>query len=131
MAVGGSLGALTRYGIGLTAAKYLGRGFAWGTLAVNVAGCFVMGIVLEVMLNLESRPAEAITPALKLQLALWRQGVAIGFLGALTTFSTFGADTLRDLEGGRALVSLTNVALNVVLSLVAVWMGMMVMRAGR
>lgn len=90
-----------------------------------------MGIVLEVMLNLESRPAEAITPALKLQLALWRQGVAIGFLGALTTFSTFGADTLRDLEGGRALVSLTNVALNVVLSLVAVWMGMMVMRAGR
>lgn len=131
VAVGGSLGALTRYGIGLTAAKYLGRGFAWGTLAVNVAGCFVMGIVLEVMLNLESRPAEAITPALKLQLALWRQGVAIGFLGALTTFSTFGADTLRDLEGGRALVSLTNVALNVVLSLVAVWMGMMVMRAGR
>lgn len=131
VAIGGSLGALTRYGVGLAAAKYLGRGFAWGTLAVNVAGCFVMGIVLEVMLNLESRPAEAITPAIKLQMALWRQGVAIGFLGALTTFSTFGADTLRDLEGGRPWVSLANVTANLVLSLVAAWVGVMVMRGGR
>src|SRR4029078_9741092 len=113
----------------LAAAKYLGRGFAWGTLAVNVAGCFVMGIVLELMLGLESRPAEAMTPALKFQLALWRQGVAIGFLGALTTFSTFGADTLRELEGGKPLVAIANVAANVVLSLVAVWAGMGLVRA--
>lgn len=131
VAVGGSLGALTRYGVGLASAKILGRGFAWGTLAVNVAGCFVMGIVMEVMLNLESRSAEAITPAMKLQMALWKQGVAIGFLGALTTFSTFGADTLREFEGGKPLLAIGNVVANLVLSLAAVWVGVMVMRVGR
>jgi fluoride exporter len=129
VAIGGSLGALARYGTGLAAAKLLGKGFPWGTLLVNVAGCFIMGIVAEVMLDLEARPVEAITPALRLQMALWRQGVAIGFLGALTTFSTFGADTLRELEGGQPLVALANIGANVVLSLAAVWAGMAVMQA--
>ncbi|HEY2411596.1 MAG TPA: CrcB family protein [Pirellulaceae bacterium] len=129
VAVGGSAGALVRYGVGLAAAKFLGRGFPWGTLTVNVAGCFVMGIVMELMLDLEARSVEAITPSLRLQLAFWRQGVAIGFLGALTTFSTFGADTLRELESGRPLVSLANVAANLVLSLAAVWLGVAFMRA--
>jgi CrcB protein len=129
VAVGGSLGALARYATGLAAAKLLGKGFPWGTFAVNVTGCFIMGIVLEVMLDLEARPAETITPMLRLQMALWRQGVAIGFLGALTTFSTFGADTLRELESGRPLTALANVAANVVLSLAAVWAGMAVMQA--
>jgi CrcB protein len=62
-------------------------------------------------------------------MAFWRQGVAIGFLGALTTFSTFGADTLRALEGGRPLISLTNVVANLALSLAAVWFGVALMRA--
>ena len=129
VAVGGSLGALSRYGAGLAAAKFFGKGFPWGTLLVNVGGCFIMGIVLELMLDLEARSTETITPALRLQMAFWRQGVAIGFLGALTTFSTFGADTLRELEGGRPLISLANVAANLVLSLAAVWVGVAVMRA--
>jgi CrcB protein len=129
VAIGGSVGALARYGTGLAAARLLGKGFPWGTLAVNVAGCFIMGIVTEVMLDMEARPLEAITPALRWQMSLWRQGVAIGFLGALTTFSTFGADTLRELEGGQPLVALANVAANVVLSLAAVWAGMAVMQA--
>jgi CrcB protein len=129
VAIGGSAGALARYGVGLAAARLLGRGFPWGTLVVNVFGCFVMGIVMEVVLGLEARSAETISPAVKLQMALWRQGVAIGFLGALTTFSTFGYDTLRELEGGKPLVALANVAANVVLSLAAVWAGMVVVRA--
>jgi len=129
VAVGGSFGALTRYGVGLAAAKLLGRDFPWGTLLVNVAGCFIMGIVMELMLDLEARSAETITPTLRLQMAFWRQGVAIGFLGALTTFSTFGSDTLRELEGGRPLISLTNVAANLMLSLAAVWLGVALMRA--
>jgi len=129
VAVGGSLGALTRYGVGLAAARLLGRGFPWGTLAVNVIGCLVMGIVMERLLDLEARPAEAITPRLQLSLALWRQGVAIGFLGALTTFSTFGADTIRELQGDQPLVGLANIAANVLLSLAAVWAGMALMQA--
>jgi CrcB protein len=129
VAIGGVAGALARYGVGLAAARLLGRGFPWGTLVVNVVGCFIMGIVMEFVLGLEARPTEMITPAVKLQIALWRQGVAIGFLGALTTFSTFGYDTLRELEGGRPLVAIANVAANVVLSLAAVWVGMAIVRA--
>jgi CrcB protein len=128
VAIGGSLGAIARYGTGLWAARVLGKGFPWGTLIVNVVGCFIMGIVVEIMLDLEAHTAEAITPAIRRQMALWHQGVALGFLGALTTFSTFGADTLREFEGGKPQVALANIAANMLLSLGAVWAGMAVMR---
>ncbi len=127
VAAGGSLGAVSRYGIGLAAARLLGKGFPWGTLGVNVVGCFMMGLVMELLLDFESH--SEITPAIKVQMALWKQGVAIGFLGGLTTFSSFGADTLRDFQAGQPLLALANVAANVVLSLAAVWAGMAVMQA--
>lgn len=128
VALGGSLGALTRWGIGLAAVKWLGKGFPWGTLAVNVAGCFVMGIVLELLLDLKVQANSGLTPAVQGQIAFWHKGVAIGFLGALTTFSTFGADTLRDFQAGQTTLVLGNIAANVLLSLGAVWGGMMLMR---
>jgi CrcB protein len=128
IAGGGALGALARYGAGLAAAHWLGKSFPWGTLSVNVLGCLVMGIVLEVIADLESHSADTLTSSLRLQLALWHKGVAIGFLGALTTFSTFGGDTLRELQGGQALLALANVTANVVLSLAAVWCGMALAR---
>ena len=124
---GGALGAVTRYGVGLAAARLLGKGFPWGTLAVNVAGCFLMGLVMDVLLGLEATPK--MTPAIQSQLTLWKQGVAIGFLGGLTTFSSFGADTLRDVQAGQPLLALGNVAANVILSLAAVWAGMALMQA--
>ena len=127
VAVGGSLGALARYAVGLAAAQLLGRGFPWGTLAVNVAGCFFMGLVMEWILDLESH--EVLTAALGRELAFWRQGVAIGFLGGLTTFSSFGADTLRELQSGHTGLGLANIAANVLLSLAAVWAGMSLMQA--
>jgi CrcB protein len=127
VAAGGSLGALARYGIGLAAARLLGKGFPWGTLAVNIAGCFLMGIVMDLLLGLEATPK--MTPAIQSQLAIWKLGVAIGFLGGLTTFSSFGADTWRDVQAGQPLIALANVAANVILSLAAVWAGMALMQA--
>src|SRR4029450_6328252 len=88
VAAGGSLGALSRYATGLAAARLFGTGFPWGTLLVNVAGSFAMGLVMSVILDLESHTAESITPVIKDQLAFWHRGVAIGFLGGLTTFSS-------------------------------------------
>ena len=129
VAVGGSLGALARYGTGLAAGRWMGTGFPWGTLAVNVVGCFLMGMVMRIILNLESHTAEAITPAVKLQLSLWHRGVAIGFLGGLTTFSSFGADTIRQLQSGNFGLGLANIGGNVLLSLAAVWAGMAIMQA--
>jgi CrcB protein len=127
VAVGGSLGALSRYAVGLAAARIAGSGFPWGTLAVNVIGCFLMGIVMEWILDLESH--KELTAEATRRLAFWRQGVAIGFLGGLTTFSSFGADTLRELHAGQVSVGLGNIAANVLLSLAAVWAGMSLMQA--
>lgn len=124
VAFGGTLGALTRYGVGLAAARALGKGFPWGTLIVNVTGCFVMGIVLEIIADLESHAPGGLTSSIRAQLDFWHKAVAIGFLGGLTTFSSFGGDTLRELQGGQPGVALVNVAANVVLSLAAVWLGM-------
>jgi len=126
VAIGGALGALARYGVGLAAGQVLGKGFPWGTLIVNVAGCFAMGIVLELMADLEARPPEGLTESIRNQLAFWHKAVAMGFLGGLTTFSSFGADTLREIQGGQPLLAITNVMANVVLSLAAVWCGIAV-----
>jgi fluoride exporter len=128
VALGGSCGAVARYAVGLTAARLWGVGFPWGTLLVNVVGCFLMGLVLELLLGLETRGAAAPIPVLPWQASLWRHGVAIGFLGGLTTFSSFGADTVRQFAGGQPAVALTNIAANVLLSLAAVWLGIVVMR---
>ena len=127
VAVGGSLGAVARYAVGLAAARLAGSGFPWGTLSVNVVGCFLMGIVMEWILDLESQ--RELTAAITRQLGFCKHGVAIGFLGGLTTFSSFGADTLRELHAGQVSVGLGNIAANVLLSLAAVWAGMSLMQA--
>jgi fluoride exporter len=129
VAIGGALGACARYATGLAAALMFGKGFPWGTLIVNVGGCFAMGIVLEFMADLEAQPPAGLTPAIRSQLSFWHKAVAVGFLGGLTTFSSFGADTLRELQGGRTGTALANIAANVALSLAAVWCGMALLRA--
>lgn len=129
VAIGGGLGAVTRYLTGLAAARWLGAGFPWGTLVVNVAGCFAMGLVMAKLLNLESGLAGSPGPALRWQLDFWQRGVAIGFLGGLTTFSSFGADTIRQLQAGQTGPAMANIAGNLLLSLAAVWAGMALMQA--
>ena len=108
---GGALGSIARYLVGLLVHERAGTRFPYGTFVVNIAGCFVMGLVLAVLdARLELSPA-------------WREAVPIGFIGAFTTFSTFEYETLRAMQNGEALAALAYVVSSVVLGLGAVWAG--------
>lgn len=127
VAAGGALGALTRYVVGLLAGRALGTSFPWGTLIVNVVGCLIMGAVLHILADLEVR--SAVAAPLRFQIEIWHKAVAIGFLGGLTTFSSFGADTFRELQTGSFSTAMLNVLANVALSLIAIWLGLTIARA--
>jgi fluoride exporter len=89
IALAGSLGTLARYGLGGLVQEYSGKVFPWGTVVVNLLGCFVFGILFS---SLEERwPASGEV----------RSIVLIGFLGAFTTFSTFIFETRKLLEDAQ------------------------------
>jgi CrcB protein len=109
--LGGALGSIARYVVGLVVYERMGTRFPYGTFVINISGCFVIGLVLTV---LDDRLG--LSPA-------WREALAIGFVGAFTTFSTFEYETLRAVQHGNAATALTYVASSVVLGFVAVWAG--------
>jgi CrcB protein len=115
IALGGALGALARVGVTTFLTRALGAGFPWGTGIVNVAGSFLMGAVLVLVLRNEemARHAPLIGP---------------GFLGGFTTFSAFALDALVLAERGRALAAGGYVLGSVALSLIAVALGAWVAR---
>jgi CrcB protein len=111
IALFGALGTLTRYGLSGLAHRLLGAGFAWGTLAVNLLGCLLLGALMELALSSTALPRA------------WRAPLAIGFCGAFTTFSTFGYETLRYLQDGALYLAAANALANFVLGLGMVWLG--------
>ena len=84
---GGSIGALSRYGVSLVAAQLLGTKFPWGTLIVNLSGCFLIGLAF----TLAERGLSIMNPSIRLFFIT-------GFFGALTTFSTFGLETVNSMR---------------------------------
>ena len=82
VAVGGALGAVSRYSFGLVALALIGNRFPWATLGVNVVGSFLIGLA-AVLIGDRIVDGE-----------LWRPLIIVGFLGAFTTFSAFSLDTL-------------------------------------
>lgn len=110
--LGGALGALTRYILSNLVYTWFGRNFPYGTLTVNIIGSFLMGFLTVLIMQ-----KWAFNPALKL-------GVLVGFLGSLTTFSTFSLDTLSLLEEGAIFAAMLNVFLSVTVCVTAVWLGM-------
>ncbi|MEZ5958047.1 MAG: fluoride efflux transporter CrcB [Hyphomonadaceae bacterium] len=108
VAVGGALGAVARYGVGLGAARWLGLAFPWGTLAVNIVGGFAMGWL-----------AARVGPE---QEAL-RLALGVGVLGGFTTFSAFSLETVRLMEHQPGLAALYAAA-SVVVSVGACWLGL-------
>jgi len=105
IAVFGAMGTLARYGLqGLVQVK-MGSTFPYGTLAINLTGCFFLGLIGQFTLN-----RMVISPEL-------RMAIAVGFFGGYTTFSSFGWETAKMLEAGEWLWATTYVASSVVLGL--------------
>ncbi len=117
LAIAGAAGTVSRYVVSGWAYRLLGERFAFGTLAVNVVGCFLLALVMQVALVSDAVPRS-------LRLAL-----TVGFLGAFTTFSTFGYETLRYLEDGAWLLATANVAANLIVGLSACWAGLLAANA--
>ena len=117
IAVAGAAGAVCRYAIGLWCMRSIGGHFPWGTLTVNVVGCFLMGLTIHF-----GEAAKALSPLTTLALA-------VGFLGALTTFSAFGVQTYSLWEHGRSAHALANIGANLLLALLATWVGITLGRA--
>ncbi len=113
----GALGCLTRYYLSGWAYDLLGRSFPYGTLLVNILGAFIIGLVMEFGMRSTLLPATL------------RIGLTIGFLGGLTTFSTFSYETFRLLEDGEFFVATANVLVSVIICLVFTWLGIHAARA--
>lgn len=113
--IGGSVGALCRYGTGLLAVKLFGTGFPWGTLLVNLMGCFLIGLSFAL-----AERTSLLSPSVRLLFMT-------GFLGALTTFSTYALETVNSARAGINLTAVANVLVNniggVVLVVIGMWLG--------
>lgn len=111
VAVGGSIGAVARYLMTLGIQRIVPTSFAAvGTLCVNVLGCLLIGL----MMALAER--EAVSPTMKLV-------IVTGLLGSLTTFSTFGFETVELARAGRMPAAFANVGVNLLLGLPCVLLG--------
>lgn len=116
IAIGGAIGALLRFFMSNGVYKMLGRDFPYGTLAVNVFGSLLIGVLFILLIEKMAVAAE------------WRVGLLVGLIGAFTTFSTFSLETFSLLENGAFLRAGLNVFLSVVLCLAATWLGISIGR---
>lgn len=113
----GAAGCLSRYFLSGWVYQLFGRGFPYGTLAVNIIGSFLIGLTMEFSIR-----SALISPVLRIALT-------IGFLGGFTTFSSFSFETFRLLEEGAFVIAFFNVLVSVVSCLACTWIGIVVARA--
>ena len=116
--VGATVGASCRYYIGVLSLQYLGKALPYGTLISNVIGSFIAGILVVVILE-------------KLLLSeTYRLMLLVGLTGSLTTMSTLSFESLEMLGGGNYGQALSNILLNIGLSLLAAGFGVMLAKYG-
>ena len=113
IAVGSALGGVARFWCSGVAARFMGETFPWGTIIVNVVGCFIIGFFATI-----TGPDGRVFSD-----TLTRQFAMIGILGGYTTFSSFSIQTLNLVQDGEWWLAGANIALSVVACLVAVWLG--------
>ena len=115
VAGGGAIGAVLRYWTYLGVHALLGRGFPYGTLAVNIIGSLAIGVLYVLLVERTDSPE-------------LRALLMTGLVGGFTTFSAFSLETLILLEQGEPLKALLNVVLSVVLCVAIAWTGVIVGR---
>jgi len=108
----GATGTLARYGLDGWIQYRVGARFPAGTLAINLIGCLLLGVIGEFSLNHISVPPD------------WRIGLTIGLMGGFTTFSTFGWDTVRMLNDGEWIKAVVYVAASVLGGIICMIAGM-------
>jgi CrcB protein len=111
IALGGAVGSILRYLIGGALQRSSASGYPVGTMFVNVAGCFLIGVFVRYLLNMQTS-------------AELRALLVVGFCGGFTTFSTFSFETVGLIEGGEYARAATYIVGSVVLCLVATFAGM-------
>jgi fluoride exporter len=111
IALGGALGSIARYWVGSTVSGRLGARFPYGTLVINMTACVLIGFTVTFL----GRRAELSTA--------WRYLVAVGFIGAYSTFSTYEWETLSSMRSGALALAALYAVGSLVLGLAAVWGG--------
>ena len=113
--IGGAAGTGARYLVALWAAQRFGSGFPYGTLIVNLVGCFLIAAVMHAAVTLSWSPT-------------LRSAIAIGFIGGLTTYSSFNYETSRLLEEGALAAATLNAAATIFGAFAAGWLGILCAR---
>jgi CrcB protein len=117
IALGGALGAVGRYALSSQITHWIGPGFPWGILLVNLVGCFVMGVIAELgALSLNLSPE-------------MRAFLTTGILGGFTTFSAFALDSAVMIERGDWGATVLYVSASVLGSIAALFLGLLAVRS--
>ncbi len=111
IAVGGAFGSIARYWVGSTIAGRMGARFPYGTFVINITACIVIGFSLTYL-----GKRTGMDPA-------WRFLIAVGFIGAYSTFSTFEWETLSTLRSGAFALAALYAVGSLILGLIATWCG--------
>ncbi len=109
--LGGGIGAAARFALGTWIGQNWGRNFPLGTFVINISGSFILGVIMGTV------EAQVLSPAVRL-------GLAIGFVGAYTTFSTWTYETMRLIEGGSWLLAAVNIFGSIAVGMLAVALGL-------
>ncbi len=114
---GGAFGAAARYLVGKATLGWFGQGYPWGTLAVNLIGGLLMGLLVGTLARFGQSSAQ------------WHPLLAVGVLGGFTTFSAFSLEVVNMLHRGDWVTALGYVLVSVIGAVAAVALGMAVVRA--
>lgn len=116
--IGGAMGSMARHGVNVATTRFAGQSVPYATAVVNVAGCFVIGLLAGAVASEMIRVSET-----------WRAFVFVGILGGFTTFSSLGLDTLTLARDGSVGLALGNVAGQVIIGIASVFFGFSLLTA--